>query len=733
MQTKIRLSLVLIALSSTPMLQAAGSVALDTVVVDESAESSAGATIAPDTLAGVQSYSKEGIKTFSTQADTSALKVVNMSPSVSFNSVDAFGSNESSFHDPMRIRGKNQSGPGGVLTVEGLPLNSNPGGGKTIYDMENFAYIDLYKGYMPVDKSLGFSNLIGKVDLTIDRPDDRFGVRVSQMAGSDSAARTYLRVDTGKVGDVSAFGSFSYTQGDKWKGDGDLKRYNGMLGLAYTPNDRFKSELYVIMNKDAHNNYYQMTYAEASDLDTYYDKDYGRDATKAAYADYNKQEFKDTAVMANIEYAFGESSKVSFKPYYLHDEGEYWFDTAPSDPANALVKHWQIDHDLFGGVAQYEQDILEALRLKLGYWMHWQQPPGPPTDQELYNVSTGTPLFVKTAVKAETDEHEFNSPFIELSGDMGGFSYVAGLRYLNFRLAGIDNYKNGTIDANSSVDAKLYKEWLPSLYLAYAPNTALRFYADYTRSYGYDVNLFPFYLSNQSQGQNFAAKGVTLQQLWDKQKPELSDNYDLGMTYNAGGITINPNLFLTRVTGKQASLYDAEYNIVYPTNSADAMSYGFELTASGAATSYLDFMVSGSYNRYYYTEDLQTGATKTASIKGNQIPDAPEYMANAALAFHDRGWRLTPSLRYYSERYGDVDNTQKIQGATLVDVDASYTYKNLWAFKEATFRVTMTNLFNREYISSIITPDNALAANTTKTSYQSGAPFGAYAGIALKF
>ena len=68
-----------------------------------------------------------------------------------------------------------------------------------------------------------------------------------------------------------------------------------------------------------------------------------------------------------------------------------------------------------------------------------------------------------------------------------------------------------------------------------------------------------------------------------------------------------------------------------------------------------------------------------------------------------------------------------------LDVDASYTYRNLWAFKEATFRVTLTNLFNREYISSIITPDNALAANTTKTSYQSGAPFGAYAGIALKF
>ncbi|WP_345976124.1 TonB-dependent receptor [Sulfurimonas sp. HSL3-7] len=733
MQTKITLSLVLTALSYTSMLQAAESVALDTVVVDESAESNMEATVAPDTLAGVQSYSEAGIKTFSAQANTSALKGINMSPSVSFNSVDAFGSNESSFHDPMRIRGKNQSGPGGVLTVEGLPLNSNPGGGKTIYDMENFAYVDLYKGYMPVDKSLGFSNLIGKVDLIIDRPKNSFAVQLSQMAGSDNAARTFMRVDTGKMGDVSAFGSFSYTQGDKWKGDGDLERYNGMLGFAYTPNDRFKSELYVIMNKDTHNNYYQMTYEEASDLDTYYDKDYGKDATKAAYADYNKQKFEDTAVMANIEYAFAEGSKVSFKPYYLHDKGEYWFDTAPSNPANTAVKHWQIDHDLFGGVAQYEQKILEALRLKLGYWMHWQQPPGPPTDQELYDVSSGTPVYTKTAIQAETDYHEFNSPFIEFSGENSGFSYVAGLRYLNFRLAGIDNYKNGSIDPLSSVDAKIYREWLPSLYLAYAPQENLHFYTDYTRSYGYDVNLFPFYVSNQKQGQNFAAKGISLQQLWDKQQPELSDNFDLGMTYNTGGITLNPNLFFTRVTGKQASLYDAEYDVVYPTNNADAMSYGFELTASGAATSYLDFMVSGSYNRYYYTEDLQTGATKTASIKGNQIPDAPKYMANAAVTYHEGGWQLTPSLRYYSERYGDVDNTQKISGATLVDIDGSYTYKKLWAFKEATFRVTMTNLFNRQYISSIITPDNALAANTTKTSYQAGAPFGVYAGIALKF
>jgi iron complex outermembrane receptor protein len=730
MSRKTKLSLFAMTLCSSSMLFAAESVVLETIEVSDSAEKTMVETLAPTELMASQSYGKESIETFSAQTNMSALKVINMSPSVGFNSADAFGSNESSFHDPMRIRGKNQSGPGGVLTVEGLPLNSNPGGGKTIYDMENVAYVDLYKGYMPVNKSLGFSNLIGKVDLIIDRPKNDFGVQFSQMVGSENTSRTFMRVDSGKMGDFSAFGSLSYTEGDKWKGEGDLKRTNAMVGFAYAPGSNFKTELFAIWSKDKHNNYYQMSYAEASDLSTYYDKDYGDDPSKAAYADYNKQEFEDTALMANIEYAFSDAASFSFKPYYLHDQGEYWFDVAPFDANNTIVKNWQIDHELYGAVAQYDQHFDDALHMKLGYWMHRQQPPGPPTDHKKYNVASGTPVFAGQAIKADTEYHEFHSPYVELSGQKEGFSYVAGVRYLNFKLAGIDSYKNGTLDANSSVGSRYYNEWLPSLFVSYAPSSDLSFYADYARSYGYDVNLFPFYVSNR---QKFTDKGVTLQQLWDKQQPELSDNYDLGMKYIAGSVVINPNLFYTSVTGKQAGLYDAEYGITYPTNQADATSYGAELTISGAATGYLDFLVSGSYNRYYYTEDLRTGATKTASIKGNQIPDAPEYMANAAVTLHEGGWRLTPSLRYYSERFGDVDNTQSIPEQLLVDVDAAYTARGLWQFKEATLRVTLTNLFDERYISSIITPDNALAANTTKTSYQAGAPFGAYAGLELKF
>ena len=736
----------ILSLCAATALLGADDLSLGSIAIDAEGEAQLLESSVPAEQAAAQSFNKEGIETFGTQTNMSPLKVIDLSPSVSFHSVDAFGSNESSFHDPMRIRGKNQSGPGGVLTVEGLPLNSNPGGGKTIYDMENVSYIDLYKGYVPVDKSLGFSNLIGKVDLVIDRPKKEAGVIFSQMAGSENTARTFIRVDSGKLGDVKMFASFSHMEGDKWKGEGDLERTNGMFGLTYAPDNGFKAELFAVASSDTHYNYYQMNYNEARNLDLYYRKDFGTNPALAAYSEYNKQEFDDIALFSNLSYRFADGSSFSFKPYYLKDDGEYWFDASPANAANTMVVQWLIEHQLYGAVAQYERDLTTSLGMKLGLWIHRQEPPGPPTNQRKFNVASGTPVFAGYGELAVAEEHKFTSPFLEFTGSFGDFSYVAGIRYLDFKLAGLKSYQFGTsaatsmdydtaiaqgsIDPMASVASRTYTEWLPSLILSYTPSPELTVYADYTRSYGYDVNLFPTYVTKRA---SFVAKGVSLQDLWNLQQPELSDNFDLGFHYAFGKIAINPNLFFTDVSGKQIGAYDAYYDVTYPTNQADARSYGAELTVTGEIDEQLSFLLSGSYNRYYYTQDFKTSATATTTIKGNQIPDTPKYTANAALTYRNAGWQVTPSLRYFSKRYGDVDSTQKIPSTTLVDIDASYTFKELAFAKEAVLRLNVTNLFDREYISSIITPDNALSANTTKTSYQAGAPFGIYAGVTLKF
>lgn len=698
-----------------------------------------------------QGYNQETIKLYSGPVGMSALKVVGMSPSVDYQPAEVFGSNETSFHDPLRIRGKSQSGPGGVYMLESMPISGNPGGGKTMFDMENFSWIDLYKGYAPVDKSLGFSNLIGKVDLIVDRPKKEMTTTIAQMVGSDHALRTFLRFDTGQMDDVAAFASLSKTSGNKWKGEGDLERTNAMIGVTYKPNDRFKSEFFVVHSEDDHHNYYSLPYAEAKNLDTYYKKDWNTIAptTKNAnYYDWNKQSFVDNVVTANLEYRFSNDSVLSFKPYYSKDKGEYWFTNIPANPAASPITQWLIDHERYGAILAYELPIIEEMAMKIGYWYGKQYLPGPPTSRRVYAVSnTGQLTYNGWGMLAEESGHAFNSPFIQFSGEVNNFSYSFGVRYLDFKLAKLNSHSaNATgasisfdydtalsqiaLDPWSSVDAKTFTEWLPSMYLTYRLTPNAEIYFDYGRSYGYDVNLFPSYVAGRT---NFVSKNVTLQQLWDKQNLEISDNFDIGIKYKAGNIIYTPNLFLTKVTGKQATVYDAQYNVNYPTNNLDALSYGIELAASGTITDSLDFLASAFYNRYYYTDNYKTSASVTTSIEGNQVPDAPLYGLKGSMTYKAGHWRFTPILRFTGSRYGNADHTEKISSFTTVDFDIDYTLPKMETFKEGNIRLSFVNLFNEHHIASIITPDNALAADTTKPTYLAGSPFGAYLSATFKF
>jgi iron complex outermembrane receptor protein len=401
---------------------------------------------------------------------------------------------------------------------------------------------------------------------------------------------------------------------------------------------------------------------------------------------------------------------------------------------------------VYGAVLKYEKSFSKELNAKLGYWAHRQQPPGPPTNQKKYSVTADGLKFAGYAVLADNGYHDFNSPFTELSGQLGDFVYSAGIRYLNFKLGELKSYtngtnastsqdyntaiSNGTLDSWASVDAKYFREWLPSAYLGYIVNKDATLYVDYTRTYGLDVNLFPTYVQQRA---NFVPKGVALQDLWDDLELETADNFDLGVKYKIGDIYLNPNVFVSVVHNKQARIYDASYNVTYPYNGADALGYGVELPVSGAITKDLDFLLSLSYNRYYFTEDLRTASNTTISSEGNQVPDAPEYMAKAALTYKIFDFALTPSVRFLSKRYGDVLNKEEIDDNTIVDFDISYVIGNVPYAKAVEFRITATNLFNTKYISAINTADDALAATTNAATYQTGAPFGIYGNIKFLF
>lgn len=694
-----------------------------------------------------QNFTQKSISTLSTQANMNPYTVIQFSPSVNFTPVDQTGSNEPSFHDPIRIRGKSQSGPGGVYMINDMPVSSNPGGGKLMLDMENIASIDLHKGYLSVDKNLGFSSLIGKIDMNILEAKNKTGTNISQSFGSNAFLKTFVRFDSGKMGDFSMFGSLSALQNDKTKGAGGQKRINGMLGISYKPNERFKADLYMIRNADTHHNYKSLSYTQAIDLGTYFNTDYA--TTKPTtqtnnYYDWNKQSFDTTTFLADIEFKASKNDKIIFKPYYKKDEGEYWFSKTKNN--TPMVMNWQMEHDLFGAVTSYEHTFSQALKSTIGYWYHKQLPPGPPTDQKKYAVDgSGNLVYKGYGILADADYHVLQAPFVELSGDTNTLHYSLGLQYQSFTIGAIKSYTGttsatskdydtalatATLDTWASVDAKTFQTLIPSFYLGYDLSQSDSVYIDYSRTYGFDVNLFPTYVSNEAA---FKANNVTLQSLWDDLNLETSDNIDLGVKTTLGAVTLTPSIFVSFVNNKQANIYDSAKGVNYPANVGKAFGYGAELGANGLISEELEFLASLSYNKYSFTEDFQSSPTATTSIKGNQLPDTPEFMAKAALSYYLGEWTFTPSARYTSSRYGDVANTQKLDPFTLVDLDVAYKAPQIFGSKSTLFRVTATNLTNEEYIATIVSADNALAADGTSSTYQSGAPFGFFASLNLKY
>lgn len=80
-------------------------------------------------------------------------------------------------------------------TYDGVPVEpTNPFNGtvNSIFDLENIAAVDLYRGSLQANQGLGFSNGAGAVDALILGPRARSGGTATQNFGSDDMYHSFL-------------------------------------------------------------------------------------------------------------------------------------------------------------------------------------------------------------------------------------------------------------------------------------------------------------------------------------------------------------------------------------------------------------------------------------------------------------------------------------------------------------------------------------------------------------
>jgi len=688
---------------------------------------------------------EKGINAQGPTYQMSVPKAINLIPSVNQQSVDPLGlADISNYHESFRFRGVEPTGGGNPSTpvnVEAVPVSGRPGGGAYIYDLENFKSVSIYKGGLPADKGLGLTNIGGKIDMDVKRPLEKFSFNLKQTFGSYGARRTYLRLDSGVLpSDTAGFLSYSNTAADKWKGEGGSSRNNAMVGLTQIVGDGLKIEAFSIYNKAKVNPYRPLTYKQASSLSQNYDLDYNNNPSDYFYYGYNKNKFEDYNIFANIEYAFDKHSSIMVKPFYWNDDG-YYQETITMKDGNNRIRRWDTDHDISGLLAQYSFKM-KSLDVEAGYFNLTQERPGPPTSWKLYKVSSGNLVFDKWQILSNSSHHRQQTPFASGKYGIGPFQLEGGIKYLQYTMPEITTYNTAgipdvsyhsalgmatSIEANASAASKDFNKILPNAGLSYAFTESLSSYFSYGRNYGLSVALYPFFISQKA---DFYKKGITLEDLWSKQELEIADNFDLGFRYITDKFYVVPTVYYARHQNKSATYYDPSLNVTYPASIFDADAYGFELEAGAMPLNNLSLYASFSYNRFYFSEDINDQGGAVIPVKGNQVPDAPEFLAKGIASYRIAGFTFSPAIRYFSSRYGDILQQEEVDDAVTFDFDITYSMAlPSFLIKKLDISLTFNNIFNKEYVSMINTSDYT----TLGTTYQPGAPFTMYASASITF
>lgn len=693
----------------------------------------------------VSKVSREGIAILGGQVQSNPYRLTDLMASVNTESSDGYGLNPRGGRN-INVRGKGDFHL--ARTVEGVPFTGLVGNNE-LFDLENIAGFELYRSAMPAYAGLGVSNTTGAMNMSLLRPDEKAGAYVRQGFGSYNFNRTFARFDSGRLGDsgTSFFASMSHMTADKWKGAGESpgNRVNFTAGVAQTFSNGARIELFAVNNHIDGNDYRPMNYTQAQVKSNWRNFDFNKTLTPGNFQlwyDYNRSDFDDTAVLAKISMPVGDNGLVSVRPYWGDNKGYFLFNP---NPTTALVRRWDVEHQQKGFIAQYDLKISPMLDVSAGYWwMNMESPPPPVYQKDYTPQANGGLVFSKWAVLSKQGDHMFNNPFLQVTHRSSATTISGGIRlaqqkqptFSYYNTAGLPDVSydqiwayNPSLDPWQQVAAKTTREWLPNLSLRHELRSDLALTSAYSRRIG-RADWGPAASNYNSNRAAYVAQGISLQQVFNNLKPEISDNIDIGLRYQGERLSLAPNFYYSLSHDKEVSIYDQLVKVSNFQSVARAIAIGVELEGSYRHTSSLTSIFALSYNRFSFDGDIQSKAGAVTPTDGKQVPNAPQVLAKLGLDWRYGNWNAAPIMRYVGKRYGDTLNTQKVDDYFLADLHLVYHWRNISLVQNLDVSMSVLNLFDKNYIGQISATDLDLNANPT---YYAGAPRTVAMTVSAKF
>jgi iron complex outermembrane receptor protein len=681
---------------------------------------------------------------------TSPVRIVSQLPSVNYTSADPYGSYEWAVR--ISVRGFNQNQLG--FTLDEVPLGdmsySNWNGlhiSRAIMD-ENVGRIVLSQGTGALETASN-SNLGGTVQFFSMDPSDKRSVTVDQSFGSFNAYRTVGRFESGLLGGHTKFYVAGVSQlSDKWKGHGDIGQNYWQLNAKLIHYFGTKGVLtaYVDYSNRHETDYQDLSKTYVNVLGYNFDN-YGNwgQAIQAAYACDGLGPYPGAVntltpaqdpcdagyyagaglrkdILSYVSYKAALSSNLTWKTtVYGHgnDGIGLWFSPyTPTynssfqavSPISMRSSEYGIQRGGFLTSLSYETG---RNRLEGGVWFEKENftlarrfyPTSLAAPDQSLDSFPKNPFYTQWAYGFDTTVYQIHlqdqfklTKALTVSAGFKTIETNTDGTLQNFNTpplttASVSSFAQGSLESG--------KPFLPQFGANYKFDKNNEVFGDAAynvRAYVAGGNGF----SNAPWGTTqagFNALKTTL-------KPETSWTEEAGYRYTSDKISAQVNYFHVNYSNRLLALQQGsgiQGNPSLLTNVAGVTTNGVDIAATVPLGSGFSLYNGLTYSRSTYDDNVTTydPTSSTSYIKGKLAVDTPVLLYKDELSYRNKGFFSNISANYMSKRYYSYDNTGFVNGRFLSDCAVGYKFEEAGAFQDLKAQLSVYNLFDEKYYSSI--------------------------------
>jgi len=192
-------------------------------------------------------------------------------------------------------------------------------------------------------------------------------------------------------------------------------------------------------------------------------------------------------------------------------------------------------------------------------------------------------------------------------------------------------------------------------------------------------------------------------------KAETSYNFDLGYRHQSDKLTAQVTAYSVDFNDRQATAYDEPTKSSSLTNVGKVKTQGFEVELGNTPINGWSFYGSAGYATSEIKENTlvsqvikttgQPDKTVIVSLPtaGKQMALTPEWKLGLSAGYDSAVWYTRLKAKYTSTQQATLVNDEEVPAYTLVGFDAGYQFGNFGWAKKTTLRLSISNLFDKQY------------------------------------